>query len=134
MFQFWTKVLRSFRYALQGWISAVRERNMKVHLLALSIVLLVGSWLSLTQLEWIIVLLLSALVISAEMINTSLEELANITRDELKLSYAATRRARDTAAGAVLVVAFVAAIIGSTIFVPKLMVKLSLIMPLIFSS
>lgn len=121
MFQFWKKVLRSFIFATQGILSALQERNMKVHVMGLALVLFLGIWLRISHLEWIIILILSGLVISAEMVNTAVEELSNIVRDELKLSYGATKRARDVAAGAVLVLAFVSAVIGLSIFIPRIM-------------
>ena len=125
MFLFWKKVLRSFIFATHGIFSAVQERNMKVHVMVFAVVLFLGMWLQLTQLEWIIILILSGIVFAAEMVNTAVEELSNIVRDELKLSYVATKRARDVAAGAVLILAFIAAVIGLSIFVPRLLMLAS---------
>lgn len=121
MIHFVVKVLKSFTYAAAGVVSAFHERNMKVHGAAAGLVVLLGLVLGLSWLEWVEVFLLIGMVWSAEMFNTAIEELANIVRDELKLSYAATRRARDLAAGAVLVVAVIACVIGLRIFVPKML-------------
>ncbi len=119
------KVLRSFGYAGQGIVSMVTERNMQVHLMAALIVVFLGNLVRLSRDEWFIILIVIAAVFALEMVNTAVEELANIVRDELKLSYKATQRARDVAAGAVLVMAVVAAIIGTTIFLPKILTLLS---------
>lgn len=124
MFTFVYKVFRSFTYAIAGIVSAVHERNMKVHLLASIVVLSAGVFFQISKFEWMIVLMLTAMVISAEMVNTAIEELANIVRDELKLDYKATQRARDVAAGAVLVLAYTAAFIAILIFVPKIVAML----------
>ena len=118
------KTINSFRPALVGLMEAAQERNMKVHVLAAVIVIGLAAWLGISRFEWMILFILIGLVWAAEMINTGIEELANITRDELKLSYAATRRTRDLTAGAVLVLAFFAAIVGIMIFGPKLLLKL----------
>lgn len=120
MFHFLYKVLRSFTFAGTGIISALRERNMKVHVMVLVAVIVFGFWIGLSQLEWVLIAVVSGLVLAAEMVNTAVEELSDIVRDELKLDYGATTRARDVAAGAVLVLAMVAAIVGLMIFVPKL--------------
>ncbi len=114
------KFFHAFPCAFNGILSGFKERNMRFHGVAAVIVLLLGWRVGLSQLEWLTVLLLIGLVWSAELVNTAIEELANIVRDELGLDYKATTRARDTAAGAVLVLAIVASLIGLLIFVPKL--------------
>jgi len=115
------KVLRSFIYAFKGILSNCEERNMKVHLFASVLVVLMGLSLGISLQEWFTITILIGLVFAAEMMNTAVEELSNIVRDELKLSYKATQRARDVAAGAVFVIAIVSAIIGTAIFLPKVM-------------
>jgi len=114
------KFVMGFFYASRGIVSGFAERNMRVHGLVTAIVLFLGVKLGLTREEWFTILILISVVWSAELSNTALEELANIVRDELKLAYVATQRARDTAAGAVWIIAIVAAIIGLWIFVPKI--------------
>lgn len=121
MILFIAKVLRSFLYAFNGIVSGFAERNMRVHGLAAVSIILLSFLLQISLLEWLVVLLLIGLIFAAELVNTAVEELSNIVRDELKLSYSATKRARDVAAGAVLVLAIVAALIGSVIFVPRLL-------------
>lgn len=119
------KFIMSFVNAGKGIISGFKERNMRVHGLATATVFILGTWLKLNKEEWLIILLLIASIWSAELANTAIEELANIVRDELKLSYKATKRARDTAAGAVLILAIAAAIIAWLIFAPKIILKFS---------
>lgn len=115
------KVLRSFKYASQGIVSMMSERNMKVHIFAALIAVLLGNYLQLSLTEWFIILILIGAIFALEMVNTAIEELANIIRDELKLDYKATQRARDIAAGAVFVMAIIAAIIGTAIYLPKIL-------------
>lgn len=115
-----SKFVNGFGNAFRGIGFAFKERNMKIHGLATLFVLLFSSLLPLSLTEWFIILILISLVWSAEIFNTSIECLANVLRDTNKLSYAATREIRDLAAGAVLVVAIIAALIGSIIFFPKL--------------
>lgn len=116
-----SKVLKSFVYAGQGVVSMASERNMQVHMFAACVVIFMGSILHLSMNEWFITLILIAGVFALEMVNTAIEELSNIVRDELKLGYKATQRARDVAAGAVFVFSVVAALIGLRIFLPKIL-------------
>jgi len=118
------KFFMAFYYATRGILAGMSERNVRFHVGAMVLVLLASWWLGLTQTEWFVVIILIALVISAELVNTAVEDIANHMRDELGLSFGSTTRARDVAAGAVLVIAIAAAIIGLMIFVPKLMAVL----------
>ena len=121
MFNFVYKVLRSFTYAYQGFVSVLGERNMRVHVVGAIFAIWLGAFFHISKTEWYVVMILIAAVFALEMLNTAIEELANIVRDELKLSYKATKRARDIAAGAVFVMAIVATIIGTMIFLPRIL-------------
>lgn len=85
---------------------------MKIHGIIGVSVILVGLAMGLERWEWVAVFLAIGLVMGAELFNSSIEELANVVRDENKLAYEATRKVRDLAAGAVLVAAIMAGIVG----------------------
>ncbi|MFR5904918.1 MAG: diacylglycerol kinase, partial [[Ruminococcus] torques] len=68
--------------------------------------------------EWCICLLLFGLILSLELVNTALEAVVDLVTKEKK---PLAKIAKDTAAGAVLVSAIAAAIIGCIIFVPYLL-------------
>lgn len=119
--KFWYKVFHSFIPAAQGIVSAFGERNMRVHGLAFIVVVIASLLLGLDKIEFVFITLAIGLVMAAEMINTAIEELCNIVRDELSLGWGATKRARDIAAGAVLVLTVVAILIAGTVFLPKLL-------------
>lgn len=121
------KFFRAFPCAFNGILSGFMERNMKFHGVAAVLVLMVGWLIGLDRIEWFIIYILIALVWAAELINTAIEELANIVRDELGLDWEATRRARDTAAGAVLVLAIMAAFLGGGIFLVRILELLGLV-------
>jgi len=121
------KTFKSFIPATQGIFCGFQERNMRVHGLALALVLFLGIFFQITLLEWILVTIVSGLVITAELINTAFEEICNILRDDLGMSYSSTRKARDMAAGAVLVMAIVAAVIGGIIFFPRMWILISVL-------
>lgn len=113
------KFFKGFTYAWAGICTTFSERNMQFHGLATIAVLVIGGYVGLSKQELMIILMLIALVWSAEMVNTAIEELANTVQKTEGLAYSVTRRTRDIAAGSVLIIAIIAAIIGLIIFVPK---------------
>ncbi|MFJ5765921.1 diacylglycerol kinase family protein [Lysinibacillus sp. NPDC093210] len=110
------KYLRSFGYAFEGIITACKEQNFQSHLLSAGIVLIVGYFTGLSQVEWFIVLLLIALMFALEMMNTAIERVVDLASKDI---HPLAKQAKDIAAGAVLVFAVFSAIIGLLIFIPK---------------
>ena len=112
------KLILSFKYAFTGIFTALKkEQNMKIHFLIMSLVIILGFIYNINCMEWIICLICFALVISLEMVNTSIESTVNlITKDRTPLA----KIAKDVAAGSVLVSAIISAIIGLIIFIPKI--------------
>lgn len=110
---------KSVGYAWDGIYACIKkERNMKIHLLMMLAVIVCGFIFSLSIMEWIVCLLLFALVISLEIINTAIEAVVDISSPKY---HPLAKLAKDAAAGAVLVSAVIAAMIGLMIFIPKLM-------------
>lgn len=111
-------LIDSFKYALMGIVEAFKqERNLKVHAFAMFMVVIAGFIFNISVTEWLFCFVTFALVIGAEMINTSYEEMVNLLSPEKQKS---AKYAKDIAAGAVLVFAFFSLIIGLVIFVPKI--------------
>ena len=109
----------SFGYAFEGiWTGIRKERNMKIHCLAIICVTLAGTLLHITATEWCICLLLFALVAALELVNTAVEAVVDLVTEEKK---PLAKIAKDTAAGAVLFAAIVSVIIGCIIFLPYLL-------------
>lgn len=100
----------SFRNALRGVSHSVRtQRNARIHLAAALAVVALAAWLGVPRLEWAVLVLAMGLVVVAEMLNTALEALADaVCPDHRPL----VGVAKDVAAGAVLVSAVVAALVG----------------------
>jgi len=121
MYQWWRKFFKSFDYAITGIIFGFKERNMKIHGLVAVVVIGVGWCLNLSLAEWSIILILIGLVFTAELINTSIEELANVVKKNNNDDYEVTKTTRNLAAGAVLVMAIISAVVGLLIFLPKLL-------------
>ena len=114
-------LIKAFGHALDGWKRGLKERNVKIHLVITIFVLITSLLLKISRLEFIIILILIALVISAELFNTAIEEICDTITASLKLHYVDTTFPRDLAAGGVLVVASIAALVGLLIFIPKLL-------------
>lgn len=113
-----SKLYKSFGYAFEGIVNTVKEeRNIKIHLCAMVMVVLFGIWLQLSMTEWYICLILFGLIISLELINTAFEAIVDLASPEY---HPLAKKAKDAAAGAVLWSAIMAAIIGLLIFLPKL--------------
>jgi len=111
------KFFKGFTYAFVGIQTAFRSQlNLKIHILAVSIVCIFSWLIKVSITDFVIFLLLFSIVIASELFNTCIEEIANFVRDLHKLDYKATKNLRDMAAGAVLVNAIVATIIGLLIF------------------
>lgn len=119
MKQGFKKFLKSFYNAFQGVRLGFKQRNMRVHGVMAVAVLMLGWYVNLSLNEWFMIMVLMAVVFMAELFNTSIEELADVVKKKNYCDYEETRATRDLAAGAVLVVAFMSAMIGLMIFVPK---------------
>jgi diacylglycerol kinase len=113
------KFTESLGFAVEGIKETSQtEANFKTHLVIASIATLFGVLLSISSIEWIIVLLLIGLILSAELMNTAVELLA----DEVSKNYNKTiKKVKDAMAGAVLLLSIFAAIIGLIIFTPKIL-------------
>ena len=110
------KQLRSFGYAWKGIQSCVgKEQNLSFHLIAAMAVIIAGIVLGITRTEWIIVVMCIGTVIAAELFNTAIEKLVDLVSPE---RHPVAGRVKDIAAGAVLICAVAAAIIGLIIFIP----------------
>ncbi|MDD6427899.1 MAG: diacylglycerol kinase family protein [Lachnospiraceae bacterium] len=109
---------RSFGYAISGIGQCIRdERNIRIHLVFTALVVVGGIVLHISLQEWIVCLILFGLVISLELVNTAVESTVDLVTEE---RHPLAKKAKDTAAGAVLVSAVFAAVIGLLIFVPKI--------------
>ncbi len=112
------KIIDSFKYAFQGICTSFRnERNIKIHILIMLLVILSGVFLRFSKEEWMICILLFAIVIAGELFNTSIETIVDIIMPEKNEK---AKIAKDVAAGAVLVLAISAAMIGFMIMIPKI--------------
>ena len=113
------KIRHSFKEAIEGIGTSFKtERNMKIHIFIMILAIIAGIILKINKSEWIICIILFAIVIGSELFNTSIETIVDMVMPEKNEK---AKIAKDVSAGAVLVVAIGAAIIGLVIFVPRIL-------------
>ncbi len=111
-------LLDSFRYALAGLVYAMRtQRNMRIHCLAAVVVLALGYILNFSHVEFAILALTVSLVLMAELMNTAIEVTIDLITQEY---HPLAKTAKNVAAGAVLVMALGAVMVGFFLFFNKL--------------
>ena len=114
--------LKGFKYAYDGIIYNIKgERNMRVHICIMILVIAFGLVFNISKVDWIICIILFGLVLAAECFNTAIEVLNNMIRMNAEEKYIAAGHSKDSAAGAVLILAIAAAIIGLMIFIPQIL-------------
>lgn len=111
------KLKNSFKYAFEGIKSSFEtERNMKIHVVIMLLVILAGVLLKISVMEWIVCIILFGIVIAGELFNTAIETAVDIAMPEKNEK---AKLAKDVSAGAVLVLAITAATIRSYNFCAK---------------
>jgi diacylglycerol kinase len=118
-----TRFIKSFGYAYQGLsYSFKNNQNIKIHLFFAILVLILALLFGLTKYELLTVGTMIILVLSAEMINSSIEEVVNLMVNEHRQE---AKIAKDVSAGMVLMVSLFAAIVGVLIFLPHILTLFS---------
>lgn len=113
-------ILKSFKYAFTGIFTFIKsERNAKIHLIIAAAVIGLGLFFQLSIGEWAFITFAIGFVIVTEIINTAIENIMDFVSTEQKPMIA---KIKDMAAGAVLVAAITALVIGCLVFIPKISV------------
>jgi len=115
--------IEAFRFAFSGlWYTLRTQRNMRVHLFIAAVVAVVGLWLRLSADQWAVLALTSGLVLVTEMTNTVIEKLVDLVCPDY---HPLAKIVKDVMAGAVVLAAIVAVIVGLLILGPPLWSKLT---------
>ncbi|MFN3395932.1 MAG: diacylglycerol kinase [Thermodesulfovibrionales bacterium] len=108
--------IKSTNYAIEGILhSAKTERHLRYHLCAAASVLLISYIIGVSRQDFLIIALIAIMVILAELLNTSIEAVTDLLSPDKSEK---ARIAKDVAAGAVLITALGAAIVGYIILIP----------------
>jgi diacylglycerol kinase len=112
-------VFASFLFAMQGVAHAFQtQRNFKIHVGITLAVIIAGIVLGLDTSQWAILAIVIGLVFQAELVNTAIEAIVDHVSPEF---HALAKVAKDCAAGAVFMSAFIAVIVGVLILGPRLL-------------
>lgn len=113
------KQMRSFKFAWKGIMTcAGHEQNITFHLIVAILVVVAGFVFDITKAEWAAVVICIGMVITAELFNSSIERLVDMVSPQWQKI---AGEVKDIAAGAVLVTAAAAAIVGIIVFLPYLL-------------
>ena len=113
-----SRLLTSFKYAFAGvWHVMRTQRNARIHISLALVVVILGLWLGLNSTQWAVIVLTIGLVLAAEAFNTVAEAAIDLVTTEY---HPLAKIAKDVAAGAVLVTAMAAVIVGLLILGPPL--------------
>jgi diacylglycerol kinase len=119
--------IHAFGHAFRGWGHVLQtQQNAWIHSMVAAVVIALGAWLELTQRDWAIIVLTIAMVFTAEFINTALEAVVDLASP---VQHPLAKVGKDAGAGAVLVAALAAIVVGLLILGPPLLAKLQLLFP-----
>ena len=111
--------LQSFQYAFNGLgILFLEEHNARIHLCAGIVAIGLGWLYSISATEWLIVILVIAIVFATELFNSAIESLCDHVTPDL---HPQIKKIKDLSAAAVLITAVMALIVGVIIFAPKVL-------------
>ena len=112
-------LVSSLEFALTGILTAFKEeRNMRKHAATALVVILAGFVFQVSRIEWLFLLMSIFLVVAFEIMNAAIENVVDLA-SHYHFSMLA-KKAKDMAAGAVLVVSLFAAVTGALIFLPRI--------------
>lgn len=112
------RVLRSFKFSFDGLKYAyLHEQSLVLHVLVMAIIVTCGVGFKITPMQWVITLVMGALILVAELFNTSIEAVVDMVTEEF---HPLAKIAKDTASAACFIADITAAGMWLVVFVPKI--------------
>lgn len=112
------QLIKSFGYAWNGLKTCfLGELNFRIHLLLTVAALSLAIVFGISAMEWVVLIVCIAFVLTMEMINTAIEALCDVVSTEI---HPGIKKVKDIAAAAVLVSAMLSLLAGIIIFLPKI--------------
>jgi diacylglycerol kinase (ATP) len=113
--------INAFGHAFRGWWHVLQtQHNAWIHSVVATMIVGVGLWVGLSPRDWAIVVLTIAMVFTAEFINTAIEAVVDLASP---VKHPLAKVGKDVGAGAVLVAALAAALVGLLILGPPLLAR-----------
>jgi diacylglycerol kinase len=120
---FITSRISSFGHAFRGWFYVMHtQQNAWIHATVSTIIFAICFWVGIPPRDWAVIILATALVFSAEFVNTSIEAVVDLASPS---KHPLAKVGKDVGAAAVLVAASAAFLIGLLILGPPLLLKLN---------
>lgn len=114
--------MAAFQHAFRGWWHVLQtQHNAWIHSVVAAVIVAVGLWLGLPPHDWAVIILTIAMVFTAEFINTAIEAVVDLASP---VHHPLAKVGKDVGAGAVLVAALAAALVGLLILGPPLWARL----------
>ena len=124
--EFFASRIIAFGHAFRGWYHMLQtQHNAWIHSVVATVVIAMGLWLGLPPRDWAVLVLTIAMVFTAEFINTSIEAVVDLASP---VHHPLAKVGKDVGAGAVLVAALAAILIGLLILGPPLWARLVLML------
>jgi diacylglycerol kinase len=112
------KFFKGFLFAFEGLITIFETQvNFRFHVVAAILVITMGYYYHISINEWLIIILCIGTVLMCEAFNTALEFLTDLASPAI---HPLAKKAKDSAAAAVLIFAIVSVVVGIIIFLPKI--------------
>jgi diacylglycerol kinase (ATP) len=122
---FITSRLQSFKHAFHGWGYVMRtQHNAWIHSVIATFVFVLALWLRLPPRDWAVLILTTAMVFTAEFVNTAIEAVVDLASPD---KHPLAKIGKDVGAAAVLVAALAAVLIGLLLLGPPFWAKLILL-------
>ncbi len=114
------RILRSFKFSFDGLKYAyLHEQSLALHVIIMFIIITCGFAFKITPIQWVITLVMGALILVSELFNTSIEAVVDLVTEEF---HPLAKIAKDTASAATFVASIIAAGMWLTVFLPKIIV------------
>ena len=112
------RICKSFKFSFDGLKYAfTHEQSLALHLIVMILIITLGIVFKLDSLEWIVSFVIGALLIVAELFNTSIEATVDLVTGKY---HPLAKVAKDTASAACFIADTVATVIWLSIFIPKI--------------
>ncbi len=112
------RILRSFKFSFDGLKYAyLHEQSLALHVIIMFIIITCGFVFKITPIQWVITLVMGALILVSELFNTSIEAVVDLVTEEF---HPLAKIAKDTASAATFVASIIAAGMWLTVFLPKI--------------
>lgn len=120
---FITSRIAAFGHAFRGWWHVLKtQHNAWIHSVVATVVFLVALWLGLPPRDWAVIILTVAMVFTAEFINTAIEAVVDLASP---VHHPLAKVGKDVGAGAVLVAALAAGLVGLLLLGPPLWARIA---------